>query len=225
MKTLRMTIGIAVLNVVIACNTSNSDVVLNQVFDGKELALVNEIINYYDNYVLSKIDQSMPIKDAYQVFITKNAPLVLKGEDALVPSREERVAFFDTLDEDALSNIFYVRDTIYLYSSGKFVESVCYPYMFQLRSPKYLNLIKILSERNDFYLAYYDKVELMGDISTNVNTLILVSYYKDNPDRKQYNEAFDFSKKEDRFAFIVPFLFINDIIVPEGMSATFERKN
>jgi hypothetical protein len=220
-----MTIGIAVLNVLIACSTPNPDVVLNQVFDKKELALVNEIINYYDNYVLSKTDQRMPIKDAYQAFIAKNAPLALKGENALVPSREERVSFFNTLDKKALSNIFYVRDTIYLSSSGKFVESVYHPYMFQLRDPKYLNLMKILSERNDFYLAYCDKVELMGDISTGVNALIIVSYYKDNPARKQYSEAFDFSKKEDRFAFIVPFLFIDDVIVPEGMFATFERDN
>jgi hypothetical protein len=216
MKTLKILFGLGLLIIITACKTSgaDTDAFLKQVFDEKEVILVNQIIRYYDNFVLNKTDQNKSIEDAYLEFATKNVTLAEKegNLDLLAPSREERVAFFDTLDKDVLSNIFRITDTIYWYSSPKVVvEAEYYPYQFLTGSLKYLDFIKALSTRNDFYSYYHNGLKATGDISPTIYGSILMQYNNEYPEHvKKFNEAFDFSKKEDRFAFIVPFLISMD---------------
>ena len=224
MKTLKILFGLGLLIIITACKTSgadtekqdsDTDAFLKQVFDEKEVILVNQIIRYYDNFVLSKTDQNKSIEDAYLEFATVNVTLAEKeGNLALLaPSREERIAFFDTLDKDVLSNIFQITDTIYWYSSGVVVEADYYPYQFSTGSLKYLDFMKTLSTRNDFFSSYHNGIENFGDIPPSVYGNIFRAYNNENdsPEHvKKFNEAFDFSKKEDRFAFIVPFLISLD---------------
>ena len=216
MKTLILLFGSALMILLTACNTtdnagqtSDTDATFKTVFDEKEVALINQVINYYDNFILSKTDKKKPIKDAYLDFITENASLVeILGDLSLfTPLREDNVAFFNTLDRDVLSNLFRISDTIYWYSSGNLIEEEFIPFQqFDINFPRYFDFMKILSTRNDFYTDYFNFVDAIGDLPS---AAFAISVYSNNDyfERKKYNEAFNFSKKEDRFAFIVPFLF------------------
>ena len=220
MNILKILFGFALLNLITTCNTSDPDAVLKQVFNEKEMILVNQIISNYDNYVLSKTDKNKPVKDAYQEFLKENGPLAEKKGDISVffPTGEERVAFFETLNKDVLSDLFDIKDSIYWYSSGVFIEVEYKPYyQLDIIYHRYLEFLKILSTRNDFYSSYYDKYEKIGDISPTIYYDILFAYDNEHLEYKKYNETFDFSRKEDRLAFIIPFLVTNEIIIREGM--------
>ena len=220
MNIFKIIFGVALLNIITACNTSNPDAVLKQIFNEKEMILVNQIISNYDNYVLSKTKKDKPVKDAYQEFLTENGRSAMKKGDLTIffPTGEERVAFFETLDKDVLSDLFEIKDSIYWYSSGVFIESEHKPY-YQLDIPyhKYLDFLKILSTRNDFYFFYYDHYEKIGDFGPTIYADIILAYDKEHLEYRKYKETFDFSRKEDRFAFIIPFLVTNEIITREGM--------
>jgi uncharacterized protein YfbU (UPF0304 family) len=210
------------LAILTAC--SSPDAVLQQVFDDKEMVMVNQVIDYYDDYVWSKTDRSLPIEQAYRQFMNKNCLLAVNEEIwSFSPSKEERVRFFDTVDMKMLSGFYHVRDTFYLYSrqTKEVVQAVYCPYSFDLVADgKYLELLKFLSSRSKFYAAYYDATNGVGDISPNTYEVIFKSYPENNPEGiyLTYKADFDFSKKEERFVCIVPFLFINEQIeIPEGM--------
>ena len=204
MKTLKVLFGFVLLNIITACSASDPDAVLKQVFNEKEVILVNQIISYYDNYVLSKTDENKSIKDAYQAFMSKNALSALKAGDLTIfaTSRKELTALFETLDNDVFSNLFNIDEN--------------YPYQVQIIYPKYLEFMKVLSTRNDFYFSYYNKFEAVGDISPSIYSDIF-SMYDEHPEGKKYSETFDFSKKEDRFSFIIPFLVTHENTNHEGM--------
>jgi len=220
MNTLKIIFELALFNIITACNTSDPDAVLKQVFNEKEMILVNQIISNYDNYVLSKTNKDKPVKDAYQEFLTENGRLAEKKGDLTIffPTGEERIAFLEALDKDVLANLFHISDTIYWYANHVFIEAEYKPY-YQLDIPyhKYLDFLKILSTRNDFYFFYYDHYEKIGDFGPTIYSDIILAYDKEHLEYRKYKETFDFSRKEDRFAFIIPFLVTNEIITREGM--------
>ena len=219
MKYLKIFFGSVLLILITACSTSGSDsaqtsdpdAFLKKSFDEKDMVLVNQVIDYYDNFVLSKTGQKKSIKDAYQEFVTENAPLSEKQGSLsnFIPSRENRLAFFETLDKDVLSKFFHIRDTLFWHSKEGFVEAEYYPYQFSSTNTKYLNFIKSLSTRNEFYSSYNEEIELFYGFSPAVFATIIKTY--SNEHEKKFSEAFNFSKKEDRFVFIATFLFTDNL--------------
>jgi len=221
MRILKATFGLVLLNIITACNTSDPDAVLKQAFDEKEVILINQIISYYDNYVLSKMGKNKLIKDAYQEFLTENGPSAEKKGDMSIFCLvgEERIAFLETLDRDVLANLFDISDTIYWYANRVFIETEYKPYyQLDVIYHRYLDFLKLLSARNDFYYSYCESLELCGDISPTTYGDILFAFDNEHLEhRRKYNETFDFSRKEDRLAFIIPFFVINEMITREGM--------
>jgi len=212
MKTLKILFGLLLLSIT-ACTSGNevekqasdADAVLKQAFDEKEIVLINQIISYCDDYVLSKTDKNKSIKDAYQEFLTVNGPLAIEAGDGI--SFPLDVAFFETLDKDVLAKLFEVTDTLYRWIPERGIVKAEYsPYQLEVNlTHKYSDFLKILSTRNDFYSSYYKGFNVAGGISPSMYSKILDAFSKES----EYKETFDFSRKEDRFAFIVPFIYRN----------------
>jgi|GEM_PF-7123030 len=220
MNILKVIFVLALLNILTTCHTPDPDAVLKQAFNEKEVILLNQIISHYDNYVLSKMGKNKTIKDAYREFLTENGPSAEKKGDLSIFCLvgEERIAFLETLDKDVLANLFHTSDTIYWYANRVFIEAEYKPY-YQLNViyHRYLDFLKILSSRNDFYSSYCENFELCGAITPTTYGDILFAFDKERLKDKKYSETFDFSRKEDRLAFIIPFLDINEMITREGM--------
>ena len=235
MKHLKILFGSALLIIITACSTSGNDsaqssdpdAVLKQAFDEQEMVIINEVISYYDNFVLSKTDQNKSIKDAYQEFLTVNGPLAeIKGDLSIFClSNKERAAFLETLDKNVLLSLLHINDTVYWYSfERELIETEYQPYyVLDVVNHKYSPFLKVLSARNDFYSSYSEEFEICGCIAPSTYGDIFHAFDNEHLEYMKYSETFDFSRKEDRLAFIIPFLTTNENLYRKGMISTIRR--
>ncbi len=186
-------------------NHAKADDILGKVFTEKELVTIDKIIQFYDQFVLSETNHLMPIEKAYVEFFGSAKLIIKNSEDLhlLAPSRNERINFYKTLDECSLSEIFTVDDTLKVRFRGSKEEHSLYsPYSFTLNlSGKYVIFLKELSTTNHFFKAYYESIEICGDICPTNYSLILSDY-----------KEVDFSKKEQRLVIIISFLRLQETI-------------
>lgn len=177
------------------------DNTLKKVFNADQLITVNKIIDFYDNFVLSKTSENLKIEDAYRQFLDNNCPLVEKSGDMSrqLPDEKEKLDFYSTLDRKALEEIYGITDTVKYYNRFKkeFVK-VYQPYSFVLNTQgKYYDLLKLLAKRNEYFKEYLNSIEVAGDLSPS-NYIAILHGYKN----------IDFSKKEERLVLIVNLLHL-----------------
>jgi len=175
------------------------DNTLKKVFNADELITVNKIIDFYDNFVLSKTSENLKIEDAYRQFLDNNCPLVEKSGDlsCLLPDVKEKLDFYSTLDKKNLEEIYAIADTVKYYNraKGEF-EKVYQPYSFMFNTQgKYYDLLKLLSKRNKYFKEYLESIDFVGDLSPSNYMAILDGYRNIN-----------FNKKEERLVLIVNLL-------------------
>jgi len=182
-----------------------SDDLLSKVFNQTELKTIDKIIKYFDDYVISQTGNQFSIDKAYIAFLDKTTPLINEtaGVNVLLPNRNERINFYGTLDKDALSEIYDIRDTLTIHFRGEDKARKIYsPYSFSLNfDGKYVAFLKELSLRNDFYKKYYDTVQASGDIGPSNYARILSDY-----------KNIDFANKEERLVFIINLLRTGETI-------------
>jgi hypothetical protein len=176
-----------------------SDDTLTKVFNQTELKTIDEIIKYYDDYVLSQTDNQLSIDKAYIAFFEKISPLVDHAADfyKFTPDIDQQIVFYQTLDKKVLSEIFEMKDTLTIRFRGENEPRKVYrPYSFDLNlHGKYVAFLKDLSSRNDFFKNYYESIEVAGGISPVNYAMMLHDYNK-----------IDFSKEEERLVVIIHFL-------------------
>jgi hypothetical protein len=199
-----MTIRTLVL--ILACalfqTCSEQEDLLNQVFNYEQVVTIEQIIGFYDEFVLSNTDQSKTIEEAYLIFLKNLCPeIILKGDiSPLIPSEKKRFAFCNTLDKKALSEIFFILDSAEVFNNEiKEWQKDAVPFYFSYNTNGlYTKLLEYLSIRNDFFKQYYQNFITSGEIGPTTYASLLIDYSK-----------IDFSRKEERITFIVPFLFYN----------------
>ena len=154
---IRMFLLLMLLGQGLSCSTPES--ALDKVFDNTQLVTVNRIIDFYDNFVLSRTDKKLSIDKAYLDFLNTNCPKAIESGylDILIPDRNDKVNFYKTLDREELSEIYVIQDTVKLFDRNKKEPINTYlPYSFRLNTQgKYVELLKLLATRNDFYKEYY----------------------------------------------------------------------
>jgi len=194
-------IFILLIGLLFACNTS--DKILSKVFDERELITVNQIIDFYDNFVQKNTGDSLQIDKAYLKFLSINCPVATKTLQltTLLPSSTEELNFYSKLDKETLKEIFIISDSVNGYSRKEKKQiSVYQPFTFKLNTKgQYYKLLKILSERNEFYKNYFNSLNCVGDLGIKNYTAILTKY-----------RDIDFSKKEERLVLIVNLLHMKE---------------
>lgn len=173
--------------------------VLHESFTENELQTVNKLIDFYDEFILSKNNNNLNLAEAYRHYLNATVPNVIETGDLapLLPAPNERIHFFETLDSVALSEIFNITDTVKIKSEkSRKLEKVYSPFSFSLNyTGKIIDFLSRLSNRNSFYKEFYEDVMSAGDISPISLSMML----------KEYSEI-DFAKKEERFVFIIVML-------------------
>jgi hypothetical protein len=173
----------------------NEDLI-NSTFTENEIKTTNQIISFYDDFVYSKTDKSLEIKTAYKAFLDKTIPLVYEQGDLRLITPEQSVHwdFFKSLGSNNLNVFYTIEDSVY-YDQGKPIKR---PPNFQLNySGNYIQLLKKLSSRNDFFEKYYNSILIAYSGSGNPVSMQLILTDYDN---------IDFSKKEERLIFIIAML-------------------
>jgi len=177
---------------------------LDKVFDDEQVVTIEQIIDFYDEFVVANSDQCKTIEEAYLFFLNNRCPeIILIGDfSPLIPDEKEKFAFFNTLDKNALLEIFFILDSVRVYNkTTKEFEIKAVPYYFSFNSiGQYTKLLEELSTRKDFFKQYYQGVIACGDLCPTTYASLITDYKK-----------IDFNKKEERITFIVPFLFYNKI--------------
>ena len=101
------------LFIVVSCNINQNS--LEKIFTKDELKETNLIINFYDNYVLSKTDKNLSIEEAYTLFIENNKPTSSNkvNEDLFFINSNDRNNFLKTIDINFLLEILTNRTLQY----------------------------------------------------------------------------------------------------------------
>ena len=177
----------------------------SDIFSKEELITINEIVGYFDSIVLSKLPEITDIDLAYNQYLDSVCPLILKkGNIGLSGiNAQSREKLFDKLEQDHISEIFIVGDTLEYFSMDvkKRVKKY-YPYYVKLNTNgKYVDLLKRLSGDNTFISNYYESIIEYGDLSPSCYGMML----------RDYNQL-DFSDIDHRLLFIVNILHSNEQI-------------
>lgn len=175
---------------------------ISEVFSESENQTLNEILIYYDQFVYGKTNKNLLIEDAYLEFLREETVKVLDSGSFhfLIPSNECRKKLIDRLNKTDLKSILSYENPITILNlKNHKTRNVKEDYFF-LNNSKFINLLETLSERTPFLKNYYEGIVKYGDFSPSIYTGLL----------SQYNN-FDFRKKDERIAFIIPFLFSNSV--------------
>lgn len=175
---------------------TGSKLVMEEVFDDKELYTYNRIIDFYDDFVLSHFDKGKPIDKAYRKFASHYFPICEQQGDLslMKPSDSLFIPFLKSLDKEAFNEMYFVRDSIKIFDS---ILSV--PYHFNLNVyGKYVQFVKRLSERNYLFKKFYSDYTSAGDVSPTTLVWLMFDHNKIN-----------FSSRDERLVFISVFMFTN----------------
>lgn len=174
----------------------------SKIFSESENHTLNEILIYYDEFVYRKTNKNLPVEVAYIEFLNEKTLKVLDSGSFhfLIPSYESRKKLIDRLNKTDLKSILsYENPVTILNLKNHKTRNVKEDYFF-LNNSKFINFLETLSERTSFLKNYYEGIIKYGDFSPSIYTGLLT----------QYNN-FDFSKNDERIAFVIPFLFSNSI--------------
>jgi len=183
---------------------------MRKIFTGEEIATLDSLIGFFDHYVQARSGNTPDIETTYLRFLEEHLPVVKESGDwnAILPPVEERIAYYETLNREVLSEIFHIRDSVTVRYPGK-AESVMIhsPWHFTLNfEGRFVRFLEALSRENPFFQRFYDQVMVCGDICPTNYAQIMSNY-----------PEIDFGSKEQRLALAVSLLRINPIMkVPEG---------
>jgi hypothetical protein len=149
--------------------------------------------------VLSQTSNQLTIDKAYTAYFEKINSSIEKASDLdqFLPTIDNRIDFYQTLDRDILSEIYDIRDTLTIRFRGDNEPRKVYrPYSFDLNlHGKYYDFLKELSLRNEFFKSYYESTQVTGGIGPTLYANIL-----------HENSEIDFSQREERLVVIISFL-------------------
>lgn len=194
---------VALFGLFVSC--SQTDSALEKVFDKHQLQTVIKIINFYDTYVLQQVENTLTIDKAYHEFLSINCPIAIDSGDlfVLLPDKKLKSEFYETLDKEALKEIFVISDSVKYYNRlKKEWISVYQPFSFTLNNHgRYFQLLKTISTRNDFFKSYFESVENCGDVCPTNYAAILTGF-----------NNIDFKKKEERLVLIINLLHAQETL-------------
>jgi hypothetical protein len=173
---------------------------IDKIFTPEEAKTMYQIIDFYDAFVLSKTDTNLPIDEAYKAILENNMGFIGDSGtiDPLVPDEESGKSFFRSLDLIHLKEIFADSFRIRKYGEKEWVTVYLSDrnFAFNMRG-KYMQLIKKMGNKNKFYKHYYENAMLCHDVyCPTIYAMLLFE-----------NEKINFRKPEERFAFMMIFLF------------------
>jgi hypothetical protein len=141
----------------------------------------------------------LTIDKAYTAYFEKiNSSIENASDlDQFLPTIDNRIDFYKTLDKNILSEIYDIRDTLTIRFRGdKEPRKVYSPYSFDLNlHGKYYDFLKELSLRNEFFKSYYESTQFAGDIAPTLYAMIL----------HEHSEI-DFDNREERLVVIISLL-------------------
>ena len=167
---------------------------LELVFNKSELVTIEKIISYYDEFVVSNSEIKHPIDIAYSEFLNERCQkaIMFNNLNFLLPENKGKFKFYDTLDSITFKEIFNIRDSIN-YTNGVTIYS---PYTLSINyNGKYMDLLELLAQKNDFFNNYYQAIISTGDIGPYNYAVVLEEY-----------DNLDFTKKEERLVLIINLL-------------------
>lgn len=177
----------------------NSDDLLTNYFNKSEIKTIEEIIKYFDDYVFSQTNNQLTIDKAYIAYFEKIKSSIEKASDLdqFLPTIDNRIDFYQTLDKNILSEIYDIKDTMTIRFRGDDEPRKVYsPYSFDLNlHGKYSGFLKELSLRSDFFKSYYETILVTGDIAPTLYAKIL-----------HENSEIDFDNREERLVVIISLL-------------------
>ena len=180
-------------------------------FNKSQRKFANELIAYYDDFVLSKTDKDIALGDAYVKFLDKTVPDMIEHGNLsyLIPGYEQRDKFLKSLPREDLLEFYYIQDSTYIYNRAeKKMERKYIPFQLGLNTKgKYFYFLELLSDEKEFFKLYYENIAELGTISPSTYALILRDYAK-----------IDFNNKNERLVFIVHFLQIRKEIIREEIN-------
>jgi len=180
-------------------------------FNKSQRKFANELIAYYDEFVLSKTDKDILLGDAYLRFLDKTVPEMIEHGNLsyLIPGYEQRDEFLKSLPREDLLEFYYIQDSMYIHNREKKIMERRYkPFQLGLNSKgRYFYFLELLSDEKEFFKLYYEDIAELGMISPSTYALILRDYAK-----------IDFNKKNERLVFIVHFLQIRKEITREEIN-------
>jgi hypothetical protein len=164
-------------------------------FSTSEITTINEIINYYDNWIVSRTGEQN-ISKAYIKFLEKTQLKVLKENNTqyLLPKKKEVKQFLSTLELENLEEIYLVKDYYLNYNQEKLVfDTITSPYSLQINYPsKFISFLEDLKEKEKKFRPYYNYVDSEANIGPAAFAEIILGY-------KEIN----FKKRDERLVFIV----------------------
>ena len=185
-----------------------SDDLLTTYFNKSEIKTIEKLIQYFDDYVITQTSNQLTIDKAYIAYFEKIKPSIEEATDfnMFLPSIDDRILFYKTLDKNILSEIYDIRDTLTIRSRGENEPRKVYsPYSFDLNlHGKYSDFLKELSLRNDFFKSYYETIQVAGDIAPTLYAKIL-----------HENSEIDFDNREERLVVIISLLRLGKTIYPD----------
>lgn len=167
-------------------------------FSPDEIITINEIIEYYDNWIVSQTDEKN-ISKAYLNFLDKVQPKVLKENNTeyLLPDKENVRQFLSSLEQNNLDEIYLVEDYRLTFNQEKSVfDTVLSEYSLRIRYPsKFISFLEELKTDQKFFRPYFDNIDLEANIGSAAFAEIILGY-------KQIN----FKKREERLVFVITVL-------------------
>ena len=203
MKKLLFLVCLGVVNLTYA-----SDGLLVNYFSNTQMKTVDAIIAYYDDFVQSKTHFSIPIDEAYTLFMKERSAIVRQSGNmsALTPDFADKVSFLESLDRESLSAIFNVAGYFDYYNrqggqlkTGQWESTVTAANLsLNLQGP-YMHMLQELSEKNEFFRRYTESILQSGDIGPVNYAAIILDYAQ-----------IDFKKKEERLVVIINLLHLSE---------------
>jgi hypothetical protein len=195
-----------ITGIINSCSTKND--IFHKVFDKSERKTANELIKYYDDFILSKMQKDVSISEAYLMFLDKTIFDMNGYGDLsyLIPDYEEKDIFLKSLNRKDLSEFYFIQDSICVFNREKRkTENRYKPFRLMLNTEgSYFELLRQLSYKKEFFRMYYKDILVAGTISPSSWGLIFKDYHKVN-----------FDNKEERLVLIVQFLQIQPEITHE----------
>ena len=182
-----------------------SDDLLTNYFNKSEIKTIEKLIQYFDDFVITQTSNQLPIDKAYIAYFEKIKPSIGQAADfnMFLPSIDERIELYKTLDKEILSEIYDIRDTVTIRFRGEDEPRKVYsPYSFDLNlHGKYADFLQELSLKNDFFKSYYEIIQVAGDIAPTLYAKIL-----------HENNKIDFDNREERLVVIISLLRLGKTI-------------
>jgi len=177
---------------------------IEQVFNQEEAHTMFRIVEFYDDFVMSQCNNDGAIEDLYIDFIEERMRKAFLENDMsyFMPSEEEEINFYNTLDSVSFSQIFLVHDSTEAYStSTREHNTVEQPYHLSFnRDGKFYVFLERMSLKSEGLKKIYDEYERANSYMFSIYDVLRNPY------------SIDFSSKDDRLVFATGWLKVNSLI-------------